>query len=65
MTFFCASTVLVTSAIVALKAGSFVLAVLLWMSTISPDFLGKPALARIVSAWRLSPSSFLASVGFC
>ena len=50
VTIFCSETVLVTSATAALNAGSLALALLLWTSTISPDFSGKPASSRIVSA---------------
>ena len=54
---------LATSSTAALKAGSSTVLVLLWTSTISPDFFGKPASSRIVSARRVSPSIFCASVG--
>ena len=63
VTIFCLETVLVTSATAALNAGSLALALLLWTSTISPDFSGKPASSRITAAWRLSPFSDWESFG--
>src|SRR3954451_24067753 len=55
--------VLATSVTAAAKAGSLAVADLLCTSTISPDFSGNPASWRIVSARRVSPSIFWASVG--